>query len=63
MISSPTINFYKIYRKPRVSILCQKQARAVKIIWKTASWGRQIMSIKASFPFVASLKLSRDHIY
>jgi len=41
MIGSLTTYFHKIYRKPRASILCQKQARAAKIIWKRTSWDRQ----------------------
>lgn len=33
--------FHKIYRKPRVSILCQNQAKAAEVIWKRAIWDRQ----------------------
>ena len=41
MVSSLITYFHKIYRKPRVSNLCQNQARAAKIIWQRASWDRQ----------------------
>lgn len=33
--------FHTVCRKPRVSILCQNQARAAKVAWKRAIWVRQ----------------------